>query len=172
MTFEVRELNINDEAAFLRGFKYWEGEDLSWYTFEFEFNDSFEKHLLRLEKNKLGIDLASNRVPSTMLYGFYEGEIIGRVSIRHELNEYLSTIGGHIGYSVAPKFRRKGLATKMLSEGLEYCKSHLKLKEVLVTCDDDNVASIKTIEKNGGIFENRYVSNDGKEIKRRYWFKF
>jgi predicted acetyltransferase len=171
MSLIVRELTLADEAAFLRGFKEWEGEDLSWYTFEFSFNDNFSDHLERLKKNKEGIELDPRFVASTMLYGFSDGEIIGRVSIRHELNEYLSTVGGHIGYSVAPRFRRNGYATILLDKGLEYCRDVLKLTSVLITCDEDNIGSIRTIEKNGGVFESRYVSNDGTILKRRYWIK-
>ena len=41
------------------------------------------------------------------------------------------------------------------------------LEKVLITCDEDNIASAKVIEKNGGIFE-RYAVKDGKKF-RRYW---
>ena len=37
-----------------------------------------------------------------------------------------------------------------------------------VTCDDDNVASIRTIEKNGGILEN-IAGPDLYKPVRRYW---
>jgi len=171
MSLIVRELSLSDEEAFLKGFKEWEGEDLSWYTFEFKFNDKFSDHLERLKKNKAGIDIDPRFVPSTMLYGFLDNEIVGRVSVRHILNEYLENIGGHIGYSVAPRFRRRGFATMMLSVSLEYCRKELSLEKVLVTCDEDNLASIRVIEKCGGILENRYISNDGLELKRRYWIK-
>jgi predicted acetyltransferase len=40
---------------------------------------------------------------------------------------------------------------------------------VLVTCDDDNIGSIRTIEKNGGVFENTVSGPDGATAKRRYW---
>jgi predicted acetyltransferase len=39
---------------------------------------------------------------------------------------------------------------------------------VLVTCDDDNVGSIRTIEKNGGILEG-VVRGPDEQPKRRYW---
>jgi len=34
---------------------------------------------------------------------------------------------------------------------------------VLVTCDEDNVGSARTIEANGGVYE------DSRQGKRRYW---
>ena len=45
----------------------------------------------------------------------------------------------------------------------------LGLKRVLVTADDDNVGSIKTIEKNGGVLESIVAGPDGATPKRRYW---
>jgi len=42
---------------------------------------------------------------------------------------------------------------------------------VLVTCDDDNVGSIKAIEKNGGILENVVTAPELDRPKRRYWFE-
>jgi predicted acetyltransferase len=169
MTFTVRELSQDDEAAFLRGFKEWEGEDLSWYTFEFRFNDKFSDHLVRLYKNKMGIDLDPRFVPSTLLYGFLDGEIVGRVSVRHHLNEYLSNVGGHIGYAVAPRFRKMGLADNLLKQAINYCRIELGLNKILITCDDDNIPSIKLIEKNNGLFENQVKDKETQKLKRRYW---
>jgi predicted acetyltransferase len=40
---------------------------------------------------------------------------------------------------------------------------------VLVTCDDDNVGSIRTIENNGGVLENVVTGPDLEVPKRRYW---
>ena len=54
---------------------------------------------------------------------------------------------------------------------LIYCKEALNLNRVLITCDDDNMASIKVIENNGGVLENK-VKNSlsrGNVITRRYW---
>ena len=169
MSLIVRELTVLDEGNFIKGFKEWEGEDLSWYTFEFKFNDDFADHIERLEKNKKGIDLDARYVPSTILYGFMNGEIVGRVSIRHELNEYLMRVGGHIGYSVAPRFRKNGFATQMLGSALEYCKKDLKLQKILITCDDNNLGSIKIIEKHNGVLEQKVTVEDSAILKRRYW---
>ena len=61
--------------------------------------------------------------------------------------------GGHIGYAVVPKFRGQGIATEILKQSLDYCKENnvQTAGKVLVTCDDDNIGSVKTIENNGGI---------------------
>ena len=89
-------------------------------------------------------------VPCTNFWIIANDEYVGRMSIRHELNDHLREYGGHIGYEVRPKARRKGIASRALKLALDYCRSELKLCEVMLTCDDGNVASIKTIERNKG----------------------
>ena len=42
--------------------------------------------------------LKPGRVPASEFWLIDNNEFIGRLSIRHELNEYLLKIGGHIGY--------------------------------------------------------------------------
>lgn len=93
---------------------------------------------------------------------------MGRLAIRHSLNDFLLKIGGHIGYGVVPQFRRMGYAKKMLELALPIAKE-LGVTKVLLTCDDNNLGSIKTIEANGGQLENTVASGDGKPLKRRYW---
>ena len=56
----------------------------------------------------------------------------------------------------------------MLSLALQEAKK-LGIPRVLITCDDDNIASARTIEANGGTFE-RMAYLDG-EILRRYWIE-
>jgi predicted acetyltransferase len=75
----------------------------------------------------------------------------------------------HIGYVVVPEFRRRGHATAMLRRSLEIVRRDLGIDRVLLTCDDDNVASIRTIEKNGGVLENVVTGRDLAKPRRRYW---
>jgi predicted acetyltransferase len=56
--------------------------------------------------------VAPNQVSSTFLLAEVDGDIVGRVSIRHELNAYLPSVGGHIGYAVRPAYRRRGYAPR------------------------------------------------------------
>jgi predicted acetyltransferase len=63
-------------------------------------------------------------------------------------------VGGHIGYVVVPEFRRRGYATTILSLAIQIAHENLGIGRILVTCDEDNIGSIRTIEKNGGILEN------------------
>ena len=43
----------------------------------------------------------------------------------------------------------------------------LGLTKILMVCDKSNIASAKTIQKNGGILENG-IESEGK-IEQRYW---
>ena len=111
------------------------------------------RYLEVLAEQQRGEHLLPGYVASTFLFAFEGTRIVGRVSIRHALNPYLERVGGHIGYTVVPEFRRRGVATEMLRQALAIARDELGLERVLLTCDDDNVGSIRTIEKSGGVFE-------------------
>lgn len=167
----LRELTAADEAAFFKGAKHWAGESPHWYSFLWQPGGmSYAEMLERLKKEAAGVELAPGRVPHTMLYAFLEGEIIGRVSIRHELNDHLRHRGGHIGYAVAPHLRRKGYATEMVRQGLEYCRK-LGIADVMVTCADDNEPSWRIVEYFGGKLQDKIWDAEDEEMIRRYWIK-
>lgn len=107
-------------------------------------------------------------VPSTQFVCVRQtdGRIVGMIDLRHRLNDFLAEYGGHIGYSVRPDERRKGYAKWMLAHVLPEARK-LGLSRVLVTCDDDNEGSVRTIEANGGVFERTARLED--ELLRRYW---
>ena len=95
--------------------------------------------------------------------------IVGRVSIRHTLNPSLERIGGYIGYVIVPEYRRQGYATETFRQSIVLAHQRLGLTRALVTCDDDNVGSLKTNGKNGGILENIYSAPGLAKPTRRYW---
>lgn len=138
--------------------------------FEFVFQDPDEpwaSYVDRVEKQSRGVDVPPGQVPATFLLAVVDGEIVGRVSIRHELNDYLERFGGHIGYAVRPAYRRHGYAAAILRASLDLARS-LGLTRVLLICDDSNAASIRTIESCGGVLE-RIDASSGTEPTRRYW---
>lgn len=98
-----------------------------------------------------------------------DDEVLGFLSFRHELNEWLREAGGHIGYSVRASRRRQGVASAALALALERARE-IGLDRVMITCDDDNVGSYRTIEGAGGVLQD--VSDQtarGHAMLRRYW---
>ena len=88
---------------------------------------------------------------------------VGSISLRHRIDHpRLSTIGGHVGYSVRPSARRRGFATDALRQVVLLAAAR-GIPRLLVTCDLDNVASARTIEACGGHLEGELQG------KRRYW---
>jgi predicted acetyltransferase len=106
---------------------------------------------------KKGENLPDGWVPaSTFWLVSDDGVVLGTTSIRYELTEFLRNIGGQIGYNIRPGQRRKGYGTVILALTLQEAKK-LGLERVLVTCDEDNVGSMKIIEQNGGKLEDIYT---------------
>src|SRR4026208_2055613 len=128
------------------------------------------RYLGRRAEQERGVTLPSpDHVPATFLFAFVGSRIVGRVSIRHSLNDFLHRLGGHIGYVVVPEFRRRGYATEILRQSLHIAREKCGARRILVTGDDDNIGSHRTIEKNGGILENIVHEPNLDKPKRRYW---
>lgn len=89
---------------------------------------------------------------------------IGEISIRHSLTDALERYGGHIGYGIRFSEWNKGYGTLMLKLALEKAKER-GTTDVLITCDDDNIASARVMEKNGLVLHDK-VKNviDGQKI--------
>ncbi len=116
------------------------------------------------EHNDPATPMPEGQVPGELLW-VVDGdpdELVGFVSLRFELNDFLLREGGHVGYSVRPSRRRQGYAGRALALSLHRLRER-GVGDVLVTCDDDNVGSARTIERAGGVLE------DIRGDKRRYW---
>lgn len=106
-------------------------------------------------------------VPASLYFLIDENmRIYGSLHIRHELNDFLLNYGGHIGYGIRPSERKKGYARKILSLSLLIVRK-MGINKALITCNKDNIASAKTILKNGGVLENEVI--EGGEVTQRYW---
>ena len=129
---------------------------------------SIEVWLEELKKRSCEDTVPKGLVPSSTYLGVREKDnyIVGMIDIRHYLNEYLTQVGGHIGYGVRKTERNKGYAKQMLKLALEKCKD-LKIKKVLITCDEDNIASEKVILSANAKLED--IRNVDGENKKRFW---
>ena len=124
--------------------------------------DIFEK----MENYRLERNLKPDRVGAHYFWLVDDESdyFIGEVTIRHRLNAALRMVGGHIGYCVRYSQWGKGYATYMLRWALDEAKK-TGISEVLVTCNDTNLASARVIEKNGlSLRDKIYV--DGTVIRR------
>jgi len=164
----------DEEEAFLRAHRA-TSPDVPTFLHSYQEGMVFRRYLEVLREQELGINLPSpQHVPSTFLFAFVGSRIVGRTSIRHRLNKSLEREGGHIGYVVVSEFRRQGYASAILRLALPIAREKSGTDRILVTCDDDNIGSIKTIESNGASFRtslalastSRYVATRSKRHNR------
>jgi predicted acetyltransferase len=105
-------------------------------------------------------------VPASTFFAVRQQDhkIVGMIDIRHHIDHpFLSQYGGHIGFRVRPTERNKGYATQMLRQALAYCQD-LGLAQVMLGCYKDNRASVRTIEKCGGVCAQEKKYTDGKPM--------
>jgi predicted acetyltransferase len=129
--------------------------------------DAYVLERLRMNDPKF---VSPGLVPQTDFWLVEAGDYIGLLKLRHHLNEALEQIGGHIGYEVRPSRQGRGYATQMLKLGLQAAR-RLGLRRVLLTCDDDNLASARVMEKNGARLEDVIHIPGRAQPTRRYWIE-
>lgn len=162
----LRPPTLDDEPAFRAAHEVMAAER---FTFGLGYDPAlpWAGYLDGLRAQRCGDVPPGGRVPATFLVADVGGEIVGRASIRHTLDELLAHEGGHIGYCVLPRHRRRGHATEILRQSLVVARAE-GVGRVLVTCDDGNAGSATVIERCGGVLESVVTARDGDAV-RRYW---
>ncbi len=135
-----------------------------------DLQNNFNNYLEKWSMDSEGVNLANDRVPQTVYWLIVNNVYVGRVSIRHTLNNHLLKVGGHIGYDVIPSERKKGYGTALLKFALIKAKE-LGIDSALLTCDEDNIGSRKIIEGAGGILENILKSENNEPNECRFWIQ-
>lgn len=129
----------------------------------------FDGYCRRLRGQEQGVGLPEGWVPASTFWMLGEGQaIVGVIRIRHRLNAFLEERGGHVGYDVPPSHRGRGHGSRLLQFGLAQARK-LGLRRVLLVCDADNTASIRVIEKNGGVLRDERLVEGESALLRRYW---
>lgn len=111
-------------------------------------------------------------IPASNFWLVDENGYIGIGTIRHVLTKSIEEYGGHIGYAIRRSRWNQGFGTIQLKLLLKEA-ARLGINPALVTCSEENIASVKIIEHNGGILRDKLNQTEhGKKIiLRRYWVK-
>jgi predicted acetyltransferase len=125
--------------------------------------EDFYSYINYLNNLSKGIDIPEGWVSTSTFWLIDNEEVVGVVRVRHE---EVST-AGHIGYDISPCYRNKGYGTQILRLALVEAKK-IGLKEVIVTCNIDNIASRKIIEKNNGELLGTVFDEEENETLYRY----
>ncbi|HMP67583.1 MAG TPA: GNAT family N-acetyltransferase [Candidatus Paceibacterota bacterium] len=104
----------------------------------------------------------------TSEYELFDDKIcVGKIQIRHKPSHGVGipeSMASHIYYEILPEYRSKGYGKRILALGLEEAK-RIGLKEVSITCMEDNIGSKKIIEANGAIFvEDAIIPKESKKM--------
>jgi predicted acetyltransferase len=131
--------------------------------------DDFPAFLQRLEQCARGSEISNGFVAHSTFWLVEDGrQVVGVSSLRHSLNDNLRRDGGNIGYGIRPTARRRGFATLILQETLLKARE-LGITRALVTAEKGNIGSIKTILKNGGVFESEELLPGYNDVMQRFW---
>jgi predicted acetyltransferase len=139
------------------------GRQLREFGAQWQTEEGFEQFLAALRaEGDTSQPPPPNWVHSSTYWWAEGSEFLGAIRIRHRLTSHLLEHGGHIGYDVTPKARRRGHGTAMLRAALPVAAG-LGIERALITCDVDNLGSRKVIEANGGVLE------DERSGMLRFW---
>ena len=145
-SLRLRPPRPDDESAVRAAHAALLAEDFQ-FALGLEPDTDFEEWIARLDAHRCGRDLG-DWVPGTFLLADVDGAVVGRVSVRHELNDWLASEGGHIGYGVLPQHRGHRYAARSVRMLLPLARE-LHLNPLWITCDPDNIASRRTMELAG-----------------------
>jgi predicted acetyltransferase len=131
--------------------------------------DDFPSFIGRLKKCAEGSDLPKGFVAHETFWLVAENEqVLGVSNLRYSLTDALRRDGGHIGFGIRPSERRQGFATIILRETFVKAKER-GITRALVTAHKGNTGSVRSILKNGGIFDSEELIRGHTDLMQRFW---
>lgn len=92
-------------------------------------------------------------------------DVIGNIDLRVGLTEKLKEYGGHIGYEVNEKYRGKQPAARSCRLLLPLIQRS-GINPVVITCDPENIPSVRTIESLGAELINTKIVEIAPKVSR------
>lgn len=162
--------SVEFESSFAHFYDDFAQHDVENSEYYQEGKSNFVHYVQRLNDEANGVNLREGYVPCSHFWLVNSDKaIIGAIRVRHNINnDFLTLEAGHIGYDIAPSYRSKGHGKYMLRLALRKAKE-LGIEQALITADDDNFASRKVIEANGGQLENVVMGKVFPNLLARYW---
>ena len=115
----------------------------------------------RREKERI-----DGRARSVHYWAVDDGRFIGEFQLRLDFTGNVMNDIGSVGLAVRPTEWRKGYGSAILQLGLDIARS-FGMEELLLTIDEENIASIRTAEKLGAVYADTIEGPCGAEEMRR-----
>lgn len=149
-------LELKVQALAYREEHFQRGEKIIYGSELFDKTENYEEWLASVTQNTDPETVSENWVVTDTFFAIRksDGKIIGIIDLRYTLNDFLKDLG-NCGYSVRPSERGKGYATEMLCRILRVAKE-AGMKELHISVEKENAASVKVIQKNGGMYERSF----------------
>ena len=138
------------------------------YPFPLDFDhQDFSALLERIEEIRNGIRLPENYVASTTYWLIDKGEIVGVSNLRHELNDSIRFMGGHIGLSNRPSVRKSGVGKILMQKTIEQAMN-MGIREIHIHCEKSNPASANLIKSCGGELHSEVTGDAHPGVVQRF----
>jgi predicted acetyltransferase len=164
---ELRKPRPDDEDAFLKARSSVPADNPTFLR-DYRQDMTYIDFLRLLEDHSAGRGTAADVAPSSFLLRSILDASLDALYSPHT-HSTTRKVAGHIGYASSSEFRNAVTRRKSFTRRSASAYDELGLDRVMVTCDDDNAASIRVIEKSGGIFQDTYQYAMLRRPKRRYW---